>query len=392
MIVSESWGSPAREILDSSALGEAPVPKNASDARQPSKVLAIVSGKGGSGKTMIGAAIATILSEFAPGRTILLDSDVGTGGLTYYFGLSLAPRPGLGLAKLAGAPKERITVEAVETLIQKVKGLEHLRFLGLGDHRRLYRELEQRENIAELLSATVRALRGLANFIVVDCRGGIDAESIAVCQEADDILLVVEPDTTSLQAGQHVVDILSEHNLDSRLIGFVINKVFDDPGTIVRAGSGLFRCRYLASIPFDLDATRAFYIGEIPRLSSNFGIHVWQGLFAAYDDLIPPPFRRSWEFRDFREVGLTNTESVRGGMVYASLLMLLGITFSIRFFLLYPPTVRQNWLVLQLFIYSVAGWLLGLAASLEPTRRLLGRATATYIRILKRVFSKLTKG
>jgi septum site-determining protein MinD len=59
-----------------------------------SRSIAIISGKGGSGKTMVTAMIACILDHACSvlpeknSQSILaMDADTGTAGLTYYLGL-----------------------------------------------------------------------------------------------------------------------------------------------------------------------------------------------------------------------------------------------------------------------------------------------------------------
>ena len=49
-----------------------------------SKVLALLSGKGGSGKTTLALSIATLLSNSGI-RVLLVDCDLNTNGATYFF-------------------------------------------------------------------------------------------------------------------------------------------------------------------------------------------------------------------------------------------------------------------------------------------------------------------
>ncbi|WP_305418184.1 nucleotide-binding protein [Photobacterium leiognathi] len=63
------------------------------------KTIAIVSGKGGSGKTMLTATIAKIL-DISGSSVLLIDADFGTAGLTYYLGLNEVNNISVGLANL----------------------------------------------------------------------------------------------------------------------------------------------------------------------------------------------------------------------------------------------------------------------------------------------------
>lgn len=53
------------------------------DGRRVGKSIAVVSGKGGSGKTMVAVALAQGVA-LAERSCILIDADFATGGLTYY--------------------------------------------------------------------------------------------------------------------------------------------------------------------------------------------------------------------------------------------------------------------------------------------------------------------
>ena len=49
-----------------------------------SKVLALLSGKGGSGKTTLALSIASLLSSCTV-KTLLIDCDISTNGATYFY-------------------------------------------------------------------------------------------------------------------------------------------------------------------------------------------------------------------------------------------------------------------------------------------------------------------
>jgi hypothetical protein len=130
-----------------------------------SRSVAIVSGKGGSGKTMIVATIANIL-DYHDIPTLLIDTDVGTGGLSYYLSIKYARGIGLGISELllarasnavfenvppqhvssAPPPIESNFLESVHTtnepalaarVIRPLRGFEKVGFVSVGDLRKL---------------------------------------------------------------------------------------------------------------------------------------------------------------------------------------------------------------------------------------------------------------
>ena len=352
------------------------------DRTSRSRTIAVVSGKGGSGKTMIAAVMTKVLSLFQ--GVTLVDADTGTGGLSYYLGLKLVGNTAVGLADLLleNGDSKPLPLQAIAWNEEPKPKVEPT-FLSIGNHRRLY-QMGQGDGLAEKLWSVIQRVNAEAEYVIIDCRGGIDSESIAVCDLADDIILIVEPDTTSFQATQHVVDVLSNRNLAGKLRGFIINKVFDDPSTVANYGTSVFKCGCLAAVPFDLEATRDFLIGNIPRFDTQFGIQVWQALRKAYRDTVEaPPPGRAWTFEEFSQVSLANPESSRGGLVAASLLLIFGAVIAMR------------WLENRSFFYSsdrldllvavTICVLLGIMGSLEPTRRRIGRAFGMYVRAMARL-------
>jgi len=337
------------------------------DVLSPTRRIAVISGKGGSGKTLIATVMAEILDQFGP--VTLIDTDTGTAGLSFYLGLKMVANVAGGIADMVfktggGLPR-------LQELLGNFKRTE---FLSVGDHRRLSSDLDP----ALVADAFQDAIRRLSDFqwIIADCRGGIDQESLAICEAVDDIILVVEPDTTSYQASQHVVDVLSNKSLASKLRGFIINKVFEDPSVVARSGTAVFRCQCLGAVPFDLDAMRDFLIGNVPSLRTQFATQVWSALSKAYP--LPPPDRRVWSFEEFSQVSLSNIESIRGGLASACLLLLMGI---LSFAFQYAGTAHPD--VTQLMLWFCIMFL-GLVGSLEPTRRTFGRAVGIYLQLLSR--------
>jgi flagellar biosynthesis protein FlhG len=216
----------------------------------------------------------------------------------------------------------------------------------------------------------------------------VDRDSIAVCKCADDVILVVETDTTSFQATQHLIDILSLHNLTIKVRGFIINKVIDDPTQVARSGTAVFRAQYLSAIPFDIKATREFLIGEVPGVRSLFGIHVWQALFKLYPDKIAPPQGRTLSFEEYRELNFGNLDSVRGGVVVAIGILIwatgLGFWFASNSKFIEVEVLISGYYS-KVFWAFVAVSILGLLGSFERTRRVLGRTMNLYIQVLRRL-------
>jgi flagellar biosynthesis protein FlhG len=344
----------------------------------PPKSIAVVSGKGGSGKTMLVAVIAQTLDQLQI-PTIIVDADTGTGGMTFYLGLKQVANTSVGLVDVAITLKDSQIPELPQGSLQPLENYKHIEFFGLGDHERLYDEVDEKL-IPDLLHQTLTLLKEQKKWLVVDCRGGIDRESLAVCQEVDDIVIVAETDTTSFQATQHLVRVLSVNRLAHKLRGFIINKAIDDPSNVALRGRTAFKCKYLYSLPLDFKATRAFLVGQVPSVHSLLGTHTWQALHVLYPEMIPRPPDRPWTHKEFSEVGVTNLESLRGGLLVSGLLVMFGVLY-----VFYLPLLD---VFISRTVAAMTFVLLGLFGSLEFTRRAIGRLLDIYILILKRAFHR----
>lgn len=349
------------------------------------RAIAVVSGKGGSGKTMIAAEAAVLLSEdttmSAP--LILIDGDTGTAGLSYYMGLKQVRSIRGGFSNFALSSADRPPVESLLRPVQlEATGNRdrdgNLLFLPIGDHRRISRSLgrpvdgfssssKDYVHFGILLAEMVdRAKRLDPGMVIVDCRGGIDEESLAICSAVDDILLVIEPDTTSFEASRHLVETLSDLDLDHKLVGFIINKAFSDPSVVARSGTSVFGTQFLGAIPFDPETTREFLVGNIPRPKSTFSTSLRYALGRAYPDreslvdvIAPPPI-------DYDRITLRGTESARGG----GLIGLYALGFAIVVLLNLLGAIGSSSLSLVAIVGVIILTALG---AVEGPRRTVGR-------------------
>jgi len=353
--------------------------------------IAIVSGKGGSGKTMISAVMGLILnqdqkrspSEFEPAKVdprykvVIIDSDTRTAGLSYYLGLKYLESFTGGLSQMAAARDSNSSIpqnpwDVVQRLRRELGGAG---FFGVGNQRLLSKQFDSAGR-AKLISMSLKNLLIFEGWKIIDCRGGIDEESIAVCEMVDDIILVVEPDVTAFQASQNVVDVLADHGLAHKLKGFIINKAFDDPSVVARSGISAMRCQCLGAVPFDSSAMRSFYVGDIPDITSRFTTQVWDALKRAYSGEVATPQRRPWDFSEFAQTFLSNTDSSFGGSIATFILLIIAGIYVILRIAGMLNTIREE-IVLSIFFYVA---LIGIT---EPGRRLLGRGIRTYLRILR---------
>lgn len=187
-------------------------------------IIAVVSGKGGVGKTMLSVAIA---NELAQGRkTLLLDLDFFNRGLT-----------GLFASAAAKSPREQVQPPDLFTGRQPA-GDWYLVAVGANLFTVTYGDIEK-SSAASLEAMDVQALsKVLDAFIihlceqsgcdiaVLDCHGGPDNTSFAACAIATHSILVSEPDKITLYGTLNFVRQMAAELPDKKAdIRLVFNKV-----------------------------------------------------------------------------------------------------------------------------------------------------------------------
>ena len=158
------------------------------------KVIAITSGKGGVGKTNIVANIGFALSQMGK-RVLILDADLGLGNIDVLLGLT----PKYNLSHVVMREKK-----ASEIIIEGPKNLKILpASSGIQELTQLTKE--QRNNIfSELDSALDRI-----DILLIDTAAGISSNVMYFNVTAQEILVVVTPEPTSMTDAYALMKVMS---------------------------------------------------------------------------------------------------------------------------------------------------------------------------------------
>jgi flagellar biosynthesis protein FlhG len=196
---------------------------------RPYASLALVSGKGGVGKTTLAANISWLISA-APSRVLLVDLDFQNLGSTGLF----ASRYTLHQSNARELLRSDVSYDQVQVPPSVTHVTEHLAFLPAA---LLVDTLEERDaylgdpkEISAKLGALLSALHRWYNFdcFVLDCHGGVDAVSIAAAGMCNHTLVVTEADTVSFAGTLGLVDRYYEHYSDiggSPRIEYIVNRI-----------------------------------------------------------------------------------------------------------------------------------------------------------------------
>ncbi|MGN0999591.1 MAG: P-loop NTPase [Faecousia sp.] len=212
------------------------------------ELIAVLSGKGGTGKTAVCAGLSTALA--ASGESVLcIDCDIGLRNLDISLGLTDSGSLSFldvcgGAYSLAQAPRHPV--------------FEKLRFLTAPFRCRA--EDVPGPAFAELL----RGARQQFDYVFLDAPAGIDAGFRLCAQYADRVILVTGPDPAAIRDAQRageLLELMGKQNV--RLIVNRVNpKLFDSMGITVDDVMDQAGLPLLGIVPDDPQVTLAAAFGK----------------------------------------------------------------------------------------------------------------------------------
>jgi flagellar biosynthesis protein FlhG len=178
----------------------------------PLRVIAVTSGKGGVGKTNISANLA-VLAARAGKRVLVIDADLGLANVEIVFGLK--PRYHMGDLISSSISIEDVMIEAPHgiKILPAGSGVQSLTQLSPEDKLRFIAALEPVQDKFDL--------------VLVDSGAGIGDNVLFFVGAAQEAILVVSPEPTSLVDAYATVKVLSQ-KAGVRHFGVIINPVIDE--------------------------------------------------------------------------------------------------------------------------------------------------------------------
>jgi flagellar biosynthesis protein FlhG len=164
------------------------------DPVAPVQVIAVTGGKGGTGKTSVAVNLATALAMMGR-RTMLLDGDLGLANVDVLLGLT--PRYTLEHVLRGERTLEEIILETAAgvRVVPASSGVARLASLSL----------TEQNGIVQAFSA----LPGPPQILIVDTAAGIAETVLQFCQAAQQVLLVLRDEPTSLTDTYALIKVLS---------------------------------------------------------------------------------------------------------------------------------------------------------------------------------------
>jgi pilus assembly protein CpaE len=203
----------------------------------PTKVIAVVSAKGGAGKTAISTNLGVGLAMQRPGRVVIIDLDVQFGDVGH--ALRLLPEHTLSDIIAQGGDPDTTVVKA--SLTNHPSGLYVLSAPETPAEAEDVRP-EQIRRIIEILAQEFE-------FVIVDTPAGLDEITLTAMETATDLLLVCGTDVASIRSMRKEVDAFDQIGLTLQRRHFALNRADARVGLEIRDIEGTVGLEVDVQIP-----------------------------------------------------------------------------------------------------------------------------------------------
>ena len=246
------------------------------------KVIVVVSPKGGSGKTAVSSNLAVALAQRHPGRVVAVDLDVQFGDL----GLALSLTPERTLAQLARANQIDAT-----TVKLHLTSSSHGLFVLAGATDPVDADSVGHVHVSQVLPLLAESF----DYVIVDTPAGLDERTLAALECATDVLLVSSLDVTSIRSLRKAHDALDHLGIDAER-RLVLNRSDSKVGLDPSDAEEVMGMRIACSIPSSREVPLSLNLGtpvvaSEPKSAVAKQLQQLAGLYAPAEQR---PARKGW--------------------------------------------------------------------------------------------------
>ena len=173
-------------------------------------LIAVVSPKGGNGKTTIAVNLAVALAKRTP--SVLVDFDIHFGDVEYALGIKPLYRLDSAIAELNG----NFSIHPEEYLEKLETGVE---VLCAPSDPLIADRLDSRDCFA-----VIDTLRSLNKPLVMDTEAGLSEYNIGAIERSTHTILVSSTDVASVQAAKKLLSTMSQFGLNAEKVQLVVNR------------------------------------------------------------------------------------------------------------------------------------------------------------------------
>lgn len=258
------------------------------------RLIAVISPKGGVGKTTLATNIGVGLAQMGPGSTVIVDLDVQFGDVAS--GLDLEPEHSLSDAVRNRAAEDSMVLSTY--LTQHQSGVYVLcapkvpsDAAGISG-----------EDVSRLLGLLVTEF----SYVVVDTAPGLTEHTLAVLDQATDLVLVTSLDLPGVRGLGTELRTLDQLGLTSASRQIVVNLADRRSGFTVQEAERIINARVDLALPRHKDVP-TFANQGVPLLSAKRKGPVVKGLYRLLGRYLPP---KAIATRALRLGGRHRTEKV----------------------------------------------------------------------------------
>lgn len=209
------------------------------------RVISVVSGKGGVGKTTVVAGVGSILASEFKKKVLLVDCNITTAHLGLYMGIESHPTTlnhvMTGKAKLPEAIYEHFSGAKV---LPSSLALKDMTGIDIASVKTVINKI--RREIPDL------------DVVLLDCAPGFGREAMAAMRASEEVLFVTMPYLPSIMDAVKCSQVASE--LELKPIGLVVNMLKKDRHEMsLREIESLTDMKVLGAIPFHHDALKSLH-------------------------------------------------------------------------------------------------------------------------------------
>lgn len=208
--------------------------------RKKPQIIAITSGKGGVGKTSLAVNLAIALSQ-AGKKVMIMDADLGMANVDIILGI--VPRFTLSDVLAGDKSLQEVVVSGAAgiKIIPGCSGIFALQNISSLQKQNLTRELD--------------SCAGEMDYVLIDTGAGVSSTILGFLAAADDVLMIITPEPTSLTDGYAIIKILSKFKLKKRVL-LVVNMADD----LHEAGTSAQKIETVAAMHLDIEIIRLGFV------------------------------------------------------------------------------------------------------------------------------------
>lgn len=220
------------------------------------RIIAIASGKGGVGKTMLVSNLGIAIAKTSQ-RCMMVDADLDMANLELALGMEGRP------ITLQDVLNNQANIQdAIYEVIENVK------FVPAGISPAQLKRVDP-----EKLASTIKKLEPFADIILLDSPAGIGKDTIACFSAAQEVILITTP--TPMGVTDAYKTKIAAEKMGLEIVGIVLNMIKNSPNELKdKEISSLLGCEVIARIKDNQEIRRAVLAGkpfvkEKPQLSAS---------------------------------------------------------------------------------------------------------------------------